>query len=245
MAKAKAPGTTGKGRASVPKVARKRNRTGASAAGPATPTASRAPRTKDPAKVAAGKASAAARAARAEENGQKLGKTPGSGRGKGVPNRRTVEVVQLVDSVAAAPGLADAPFMLWALVLHEGMKPKGQQARQFLVGHTDKGLEIWSRPTLGLMMLAADKLAPYLAPRRKAVDVSDVDVGDPYTFNFQEDYSQLGLAPAPPPRRPPPEERGPPPRTDRAMQAPRLPAPDRTPQTAPATVGAGFVIPQV
>lgn len=124
---------------------------------------------KDPKKVAAGKKGGAASAVkRAGE------KTPGSGRAAGTPNRRTVEVMETLQAAGFNP---DAPFLLWAELLTEGMKPQGDENKTYLVGHDNEGGAIYGRPPLTLMHQAAKELASYIAPKRRAIELAGADGG--------------------------------------------------------------------
>lgn len=82
-------------------------------------------------------------------------KTPGSGRKKGTPNKLTQAVGELLDSLAAQ-GLACDPIEFLARLVANDHSWFGRKG---------------SLP-IALRMKAAIELAPYRAPKRKAVEVT-------------------------------------------------------------------------
>jgi hypothetical protein len=116
--------------------------------------------------------------------GAKPGERRG-GRKKGTPNRRTVEVLQVLQANGYDPEL---PFLYSAQVLKEGMKSRNARAKQFLVLLDKDGNEVWSRPTAGMMESARNHLSQYVAPQLSRVAVSSPDGGP-----MQVEYDFTGL----------------------------------------------------
>lgn len=142
---------------------------------------------KDPKKVEAGRKGGKASA---ELRGGE--RTPGSGRKPGTPNRRTVEVMEVLRANKYNP---DLPFLFWAELLTEGMRGAG--GKLYVLGYGDKGSMMQGVVPVPLMLEAAKQLASYVAPRRKMVDVGEGDDAFP-DIVFEEDFTQLGTPrPAP------------------------------------------------
>lgn len=124
-----------------------------------------------------------------------VAKSPGSGRKKGTPNKRTVEVLEILEKGGFDP---HAPFIYWARVLKSAMTrpPAGRasadeeggegvmqygpdEAEQFYQGvvtvsdgEAGSHIEpIWARASADMALSAAAQLAQYIAPKRSAVKI--------------------------------------------------------------------------
>lgn len=112
------------------------------------------------------------------KDGSNRGSSPGEhrgGRAAGTPNRRTVEVLATLSARGFDP---DAPFLFWAEVLREGRKHANDATVKKYITSFFEGAPVWSRPTLTLMLDAARELAAYVAPKRKAIELTDA-AGEP------------------------------------------------------------------
>lgn len=108
-------------------------------------------------------------------------KSPGTGRKKGTPNKRTQEVIEVLRMNGFDP---HAPFLYWGRVLKSAMtrapaKGKADKAERFYQGvitvsDGDAGShveEVWNRASADMALSAAGQLAQYIAPKRSAVKV--------------------------------------------------------------------------
>lgn len=125
------------------------------------------------------------------------GKTPGSGRQAGTPNKRSLEVAVILEAAGFDPQM---PWLYWARVLKSAMTPPPaaavggddddpdieygeDRAEQFYQGLAPVGLgegatklePIWARATADMADSAAKHLAEYLAPKLKAVEFRSPD----------------------------------------------------------------------
>lgn len=110
-----------------------------------------------------------------------LAKSPGTGRKKGSLNKRTVEVLEILQRNGYDP---HAPFLYWARVLASAMRSKpakgADKAEKFYQGvitisdGSEAGAhvhEVWARASADMANAAAANLAQYIAPKRATVRI--------------------------------------------------------------------------